>query len=92
MDQAGIGRIFVDLGDDRLVKAGGHCVDQFRAGHELTMLFGCDLAGYEDSQMPDAVMHRIDDRLTILDDLTLMVVEIQDPIQRLLRWRDVVAP
>ena len=90
--QVGVDGIFIDLCDDRLVEARRHRIDQFHARHELAMLLGGDLAGDEDAQMPDALMHRIDDGLDVLYDLALVVVEIENPTQRLLRRRDIVAP
>ena len=41
---------------------------------------------------PIAVMQRVDDRLPVGDDLAHIVVEVEDPVQRLLRRGDVVAP
>ena len=41
---------------------------------------------------PIAVMQRIDDRLPVGDDLAHVVVEVENPVQRLLRRGDVVAP
>jgi len=40
--------------------------------------------------MPDRVMHRIDDRLSVRSDIVDASVEVEDPIQRLLRRSDVV--
>ena len=42
--------------------------------------------------MTDAVMQAIDDRLAGIDDFVLVIVEIEYPVQCLLRRRDVVAP
>ena len=43
-------------------------------------------------QVPDAMVQRVDDRLTVGDDLVDAVVEVENPVQGLL-WRgDVVAP
>ena len=38
------------------------------------------------------LVQRVDDGLAVGDDLVLVVVEVEDPVQRLLRRRDVVAP
>ena len=67
----------IDLGDDRLVEAGRQHVDHLHARDELAVLLGGDLAGHEDAEVPDAVVHRIDDRLAVRDDLALMVVEVE---------------
>ena len=44
----------------------------------------------EDAEMPDRFVERVDDGLTVGADIVDAVVEIQDPVQRLLRRRDVV--
>src|SRR4051812_45028455 len=56
------------------------------------MLLGGDFAGDEDPEMPDALVHRVHDGLAVLYDLTLVVVQIEHPVQRLLRRCDVVTP
>ena len=55
------------------------------------MLLGGHLAGDENAEMADALVQRINDRLTIRDDLVDAVIQVEDPIERLLRRRDVVA-
>ena len=59
---------------------------------ELAVLLRRHLAGDEDAEMADALMQAIDDRLAGGDDLVLVIVEVEDPAQRLLRRRDVVTP
>src|SRR6516164_116740 len=56
------------------------------------MLFGRYSARDEDAEVTDARMQRIDDRLAVFDDLVDIVVEVENPAQRLLRRRDVIAP
>ena len=90
--QLGVDGILIHLGDHRLVEPGRQHVDQLHARDELAVLLGGDLAGHEDTKVPDAVVQRVDNRLAVRDDLALVVVEIENPVQRLLRWRDVVAP
>ncbi len=55
------------------------------------MLLLGDAARDENAEMADRFMDRIDNRLAIAPDLVHIGVEIEDPVQRLLRWRDVVA-
>ena len=81
-----------DLGDDRLVKPRRHGVDHVHARDELLVLFRSDLARDEDAEMPDRLVQRVDDGLTVGDDLVDVVVEVENPAERLLRRRDVVAP
>ena len=50
-----------------------------------------DAAGDEDAQMPDLVVHAVDDGLAVGADVLDAAVEVEDPVQRLLRRRDVVA-
>ena len=56
------------------------------------MLLGRHFAGDEDAEMSDALVQAIDDGLSGRDDLVLVIIEIKDPVKRLLRRRDVVAP
>src|SRR5208283_524935 len=81
-----------DLGDGRLVKPWRHGVDHVHARDELLVLFQSDLARDEDAEMPDRVVQRVDDGLTVGHDLVDVVVEVENPVERLLRRRDVVAP
>jgi hypothetical protein len=48
-------------------------------------------AGDEDSEVTDGFVDRVDDRLSMLADVVHVVIEIEDPAERLLRRRDVVA-
>ena len=50
-----------------------------------------DAAGNEDAEMTDAFVNRVDDRLPIGPDFIDVGVEIENPVQRLLRRRDIVA-
>ena len=50
-----------------------------------------DAAGNEDAEMTDAFVNRVDDRLPVGPDLIDVGVEIENPVQRLLRRRDIVA-
>ena len=56
------------------------------------MLLCRHLAGDEDAEMANALVQTIDNRLAGCDDLVLVVVEVEDPVQSLLGGRDVVAP
>ena len=56
------------------------------------MLLGCDLARHEDAEVANALVQAVDDRLTGRDNLVLVVVEVEDPAQRLLWRRNVVTP
>ena len=84
--------IFVHSRDDGLVKTRRHQINHVHGQRELTMLLCCHLAGDKDAKMADALVKAIDDRLPGFDELVLVIVKIEDPVQRLL-WRgDVVAP
>ena len=92
VDQVAMLGGLVDLVDHRLVEAGRHQVDHVHAGGEFGMFLGRHLARDEDAEMADRLVQGVDDGLAVGDDLVLVVVEIGDPAQRLLRRRDVVAP
>ena len=55
------------------------------------MLLAGDPGRDEDSQMADRIVDRVDDRLPMLADLVDILVKIENPSERLLRRRDVVA-
>ena len=83
--------VFVSLDQNHLVKTGRHDVDQIHVERELLMLLVRDFAGDKDAEMADALVQRINDRLPIRDQIVDVIVKIEDPIERLLRRRDVVA-
>ena len=56
------------------------------------MLLLGDLGRDEDAEMADARVERVDDDLLMRADLVDVVVQVRDPVQRLGRGRDVVAP
>ena len=77
--------------ENRLIKAGRERIDQVDIARELSMLFLRDASGNEDAEMPNGFMDRIDDRLPVGPDVIDAVVEIENPIERLLGRGDVVA-
>src|SRR4051812_659071 len=93
IDQVAVRHIFVCIGNDRLIEAGWQRIDHVDTRNKLAVLFGGNLARDKNTEMANAVMHCIDDRLAILDNLPVMPIEIEYPPHRLLRRRrDVVAP
>jgi len=66
-------------------------IDQVDIAREFAVFLSSHAAGHEDSEVTHALMHRVDDRLTIRSHLVDVVVQVEYPIQRLLRRRDVVA-
>ena len=77
--------------EHRLVEARRQHVDQVDVVGELAVLLAGDAGRDEDSEMADRFMDRVDDRLPVRTDVVDIVIEIEDPSQRLLRRRDVVA-
>ncbi len=55
------------------------------------MLLLGDTAGDKDSEMTDGLVNGVDDGLSISPDLVDIGVEIENPVERLLWRRDVVA-
>ena len=78
--------------EDRLVEAGRQHVDQVDIGGELVVLLLGDAGGDKDTEVADLVVNGVDDGLTVSADLVDAVIEVEDPVERLLRWSDVVAP
>src|SRR6516225_6186166 len=91
-DQLGIFDILVDTCNYRLVKTRRHQIDHVHSKRELAMLLGRDLPRDKDAEMANTLMQAIDDRLTCRNDLVLVIVKIEDPVQCLLWRRDVVTP
>jgi len=54
------------------------------------VLFLGNPAGDEYSEMPDRFVNGVDDGLAVGPDLVDVAVEIENPVERLLRRRDVV--
>ena len=85
---AGIGRL---LGEGRLIKSGGQHVDEVDIARELAVLLSRDAGRHEDSQVANGLVNRVDDRLSMLSNIVDILVKVEDPAQRLLRWCNVVA-
>ena len=77
--------------EHRLVEAGRQHIDQVDVAGELAVLLARDAAGHEDAEMADGLVDRIDDGLAVGADLVDVLVEVENPAERLLRRRDVVA-
>ena len=92
LHQLGIFDRFVDTRDHRLVKPGRHQIDHVHRIGKFLVLLRRHLSRDEDAEMPNALMQAIDDRLAGFDDLVLVIIEVENPVERLLRRRDVVAP
>ena len=74
-----------------LVQTGRQRVDQVDVAGELLVLLLCHAAGDEYAQMADALVDGVDDGLAEAADFVDVFIEIENPSQRLLRRRDVVA-
>jgi hypothetical protein len=86
-DHVGIGGGFGLGFEDRFIEPPRERIDQIDVARELIVLFARDLPGDENSQMTDALMDRIDDRLAARADFIATLVEIKNPAERLLRRR-----
>ena len=89
--QIGIGGVAGFALELRLIEAGRQYIDQIDIAGELIVLFLCNPAGDENPEMADRLMHGVDDGLAERPDLVDIVIEVENPVQRLLRRRDVVA-
>src|SRR5581483_773254 len=74
-----------------LIEAGGQAVEEIDVRFEFSVLLPTDTARYENPEMPDTVMERIDDRLVVCDNVRVVAVKVGDPTQRLGRRRNVIA-
>ena len=77
--------------EHRLVEAGRQHVDQVDVRGELVVLLPGDAGGDEDAEVADLVVDGVDDGLAVGADVVDAVVEVEDPVERLLRRGDVVA-
>ena len=77
--------------EGRLVEPGRQHVDQVDVAGKFAVLFLGDAARDEYSEMPDRFVNGINDGLAVGPDLVDVAVKIKNPIERLLRRRDVVA-
>ena len=73
-----------------LVQAGREDVDQVDVAGKFAMLLARDSAGNEYSQMADGFVDRVDDGLSVGTDFIDVVIQIENPSERLLGRRDVV--
>src|SRR5262249_47423007 len=88
--EVGIDGIFSLCLEDRFVKAGRQHIDEIDVAREFAVLLAGHSGRNEDSQMAYRLMDRVDDRLSVRSDLVYILVEVENPSQRLLRRRDVV--
>ena len=79
------------VGDHDLIEPRREAVDQVHVVDELRMLLGRDLGAHEDREMSRGFVQAIENRLAVLADLIDTVVVVEDPVERLLGGRDVVA-
>jgi hypothetical protein len=79
------------LRDAHLVEARSQRLDRLEGRGDLRVLLQGHLAGDEDAQVPDVLVHQVDDGLAEAPDLALVAVDVGDPAQRLAGRGDVVA-
>lgn len=79
------------FGDLHAVQPRRKRFDRFQHRCDLRVFLLRDLAAHEDAEMPDALVHQSDDHLPACLDLVGAAVDIRDPVEGLLRRRDVVA-
>ena len=78
--------------DDRLVQPRRQRVDQLERARELGRLALGDARRDEDAEVADLLVQAVDDGLLVQADVLDAAVEVGDPVERLLRRGDVVAP
>ncbi len=87
----GVGGVGTPRLEGGLIEPGRQHIDQVDIAGELGMFLLGNAAGDEDAEMADRFMHGVDNGLPIGPDLVDVGIEVEDPVQRLLRWSDVVA-
>ena len=89
--EIGVGGILGLVLEHRLVEPGRKRIDQVDIARELAVLLFCHASGYEDAQVAHGLVDGVDDGLAVGSDLLDALIEIENPSERLLRRRDVVA-
>jgi hypothetical protein len=89
--KVGIGGVGALLLEHGFVEAGRQRIDEVYIAGEFAVLLARHARGYEDAEMADRLVDGIDDGLTVGAHFLDVVVKIENPAQRLLRRRDVVA-
>ena len=72
------------------VEAGRQHIDQIDIAGELVVLLFRNGGGDENAEMADGIVQGVDNGLPVGTDLIDALVEVEYPVQGLLRWRDVV--
>src|SRR4051794_31724197 len=90
MRQRGIRVVGGLFAQNRLIEARRKNIDEIDVAGELIMLLPGNARRYEDAKVTDGFVHRVDDGLPVPADIVDAVIEIGDPPQCLLRWRDVI--
>src|SRR5579872_6848691 len=83
--------VYTMRSEGSLIETGRQHIDQVDVAGKFVVLLLGDPAGYENSKVPDALMHGVHDGLAERPDLIDIVVEVENPVERLLRRGDVVA-
>ncbi|MCY1218642.1 hypothetical protein D9M72_305910 [compost metagenome] len=82
-------RHVLDLG---LVQARRQHIDQVQRAEQFAVFAVGDAGGNKDAQVSHGLVQAVDDHLVVGDQFLIGGVQIRDPVQRLLRRRDVVPP
>ena len=90
-DEVGARRILALRLEHRLVEARRQHIDQVDVVGELAVLLARHPGRHEDSEMAGGLVNGVDDRLAVSADVVDVVIEVENPSERLLRGRDVVA-
>ena len=77
--------------DGHFIKTGRQRLDGLHRRGDFGMFLLGDRGGDENAEMPDLVVNHVDDPLAANVDLMLVGIGVGDPVQRLLRRRDIVA-
>ena len=87
-----MGRAAIELGDEEFSALMiGELLDVLQELDDLGVLAVRHLPGDEDAEVADVLVQQADDGLAVGLDLLGRRVEVADPVERLLRRRDVVA-
>ena len=79
------------LRDLHAIEARRQCLDRLQHRDDLRVLLLRDLTGDKDAEVADVLVHQADDHLSARLDFLGAAVHVGDPVEGLLRRRDVVA-
>src|SRR5262245_49286543 len=91
-NEVGADRVSRPRLEDGLIQARRQRINEVNVAGKFSMLFPRHAARDEYSKMADRFVDRVNDCLTVFDDVLDIIIEVKNPSKCLLGWRYVIAP